>query len=164
MDTARADMAREGTVIEDKAKPKGQLTLWLLDSHSLEIVGKRVVDNLITTLGSAWLAGKIAGAAGLPALSDIAVGEGSADPSVNDTALADELDRNSLISAPWQGSGSDANKLYVRTLFDTGEANSSALAEAGLFFGGSLFSRVLISPTVEKTSEKVMVAQWKITF
>lgn len=157
-------MAREGTVINDKATPKGELTLWLLDKHSLEIKDKRVLRNLITTLGSAWLAGKAAGAAGIPALSDISVGTGNTAPSVNDTALAAQLDKNSLIQVPWQGGGSDANKMYCRASFDTDEAVHAALAEAGLWFGSSLFSRVLIDPTLEKTNDKVLVAQWKITF
>lgn len=150
--------------MHDVTTPKGTLTLWLLDRNSLEIVEKRVVRNLITTAGKGWLAGMCANAAGMVGLSDIAVGTGTNAPTVGDTGLQTQLKKNALIMAPWHGSGSDANKLYARTSFDTSEAVHSALSEAGLFFGTSLFSRVLISPTLNKPNDKVMVCQWTITF
>ena len=162
---AGTDTAEEDTVFntQDRKKAKGELTAWLVDRASLKVIEKRVCNNLITTLGDTWLAGKCSDAAGLAALSDIGVGTGTTAPAVSDTGLETQLDKNALYLTPWQGVGSASNEFYVRTIFTETEAVGT-LSEAGLFYSTSLFSRVLISPTVNKTSDKVLVLQWKISF
>lgn len=141
---------------------RGRLALQLIDPASGRVTAERICHNLVLASGLAWLAGRAAGAAGLMGISAIAVGTGSAAPAAGDVALAAEIDRADLMMAPWQGQGSDRASLYARASFGTAEAVGT-LAEAGLYSGSVLCARVLISPTLAKTGDKVLVAQWTIS-
>lgn len=157
-DTAEEDMVFKNN---DLVSARGALLLLLLDDKQL-VVDSRQVNNLITTAGSIWLAGKCSGTP--TPLSHIAVGTGSTAPTVGDTGLAAQLEKIGLTLAPRQGTGSAANSFAVRAVFDTTEAVGT-LAEAGLFHGTTtLFSRVLVSPALVKPNDKVLVAQWTISF
>jgi hypothetical protein len=153
----------EHNPIPEKVMTKGVFSAWLIHPDSLRVLAGRRIDNLIVNEGKKWLAARAAGSTGQQNLTAIAVGTGNTAPVVGDTALSAQLASASLVRAPWQGFGTDSNKIFARAFFDTDEAIGT-LAEAGLFFGSVLFSRVLISPTISKPSGSILVCQWEISF
>lgn len=158
----QADMVREDMVLEQGLGIGGVLRVWLMDPCSLTVESKRTCPNLIVPAGRAWVAGKCANTYGPTGLSDIAVGTGNSVTDDNTTALDAEVARAKLSMTPWQGTGDNAHKFYIRAAFTSSEAVAT-LAEAGAFFGGSLFSRTLIAPTIDKPDGKILVMQWEFT-
>ncbi len=147
-------------MLEQSLKIGGVLKLWLIDSCSLEVEEKRECHNLIVPAGRAWVAGKCANIYGPVGLSAIAVGTGNSITNDDTTALDVEVGRAKLSMGPWQGIGDSEHQFYIRTAFASSEAVAT-LSEAGAFFGSTLFSRTLITPTIDKPSGKILVMQWE---
>lgn len=93
--------------------------------------------------------------------SHLAIGTDDTTPTVNDSALGNEVHRNAVTSTTDGGSS-----LQITTLFDTGEANGNTLVEVALFTassGGTMLNRAIISD-VEKTDQKTLTVDVTLTF
>lgn len=116
-------------------------------------------DNVVTNVGKAWIAGRMAGTPTV--MSHMAVGTGAAAAAAADTALASEVattGRKALTST----TPSNNTVVYSAT-FAAGEATAT-LAEAGLFnasSGGTMLARTNISVT--KGAADTLTINWTIT-
>jgi len=145
-------------------KPKGTISLWCLDPVTLRIrEHRRCPNQIVEPGGTTWLAGRVIGGAGWTNLDSLKVGTGTTAATVDDKALETELASASLVRNPWQGFGSDSNKLYVMSLFDTDEAVGS-IGEAAIFYGPTMFNRALVDPVVPKALGELLVVRWEIAF
>ena len=112
--------------------------------------GQQVVQvikakNLITNAGLNWfrdLAGGIVGRA-----DGQAVGTGTTAAAAGDIAL-----EASVLKKTIDRRLDSDKKITFQTLFLEGEANGNTLSEVGLFGGGVLIARALITPTIAKDS------------
>ena len=108
-----------------------------------ELVERFKVKNLITNNGLNWfrdLAGGTVGRADYQA-----VGVGTPAAAATDTALGGEVIKKTID----RRLDSD-KKITFQTLILEDEANGYTLSEVGLFGGGVLIARALISPTIAK--------------
>ena len=123
-------------------------------------IRKRIADNLVVAGGETYIANKMS-AADITDLSHLAVGSGSTAPASTDTALEAEIARVG-ITGPVQGSAGLTNRITISAAFAVG-VGTGLLSEAGLFFGTSLFSRVVFAQA-QKYEEEAMNIVWTITF
>ena len=94
-------------------------------------------------------------------LSHFAVGTGSTTVVVGDTTLDTEVERE-VITQFIDASGTLTVKYYMAESV----ANGNTLAEAGIFndaSAGDMYCRVLISPTIVKTSSIAVTFTWTLT-
>lgn len=113
--------------------------------------------NLITDSGLNWfrdLAGGIVGRA-----DGQAVGTGTTAATANDTAL-----ETSVLKKTIDRRLDSEKKITFQTLFLTTEANDNTLSEVGLFGGGVLIARALISPTIAKNSGITVTIAHEVEF
>ena len=120
---------------------KGNVTITV--ERDGELLEQFKVKNLITNGGLNWfrdLAGGTVGRADYQA-----VGTGTTAAAATDTALGAEVIKKTID----RRLDSD-KKITFQTLILEDEANGSTLSEVGLFGGGVLIARALISPTIAK--------------
>ena len=108
-----------------------------------ELVERFKVKNLITNGGLNWFRDLTGGTVGLADYQ--AVGIGTTAAAATDTALGAEVIKKTID----RRLDSD-KKITFQTLILEDEANGSTLSEVGLFGGGVLIARALISPTIAK--------------
>ena len=124
--------------------------------------GQQVVQvikakNLITNAGLNWfrdLAGGIVGRA-----DGQAVGTGTTAAAAGDIAL-----ETSVLKKTIDRRLDSDKKITFQTLFLEGEANGNTLSEVGLFGGGVLIARALITPTIAKDSSISVTIAHEIEF
>ena len=143
----------------DKITLKGHALIEVVhDSGRIDIYE---YDNIIVTTGRDRIAALFAqDSSAFP--SHIAIGTGSVAVVVGDTALGTEVKRNAI------GADSAISGVATfRVFFSKSDANGNTIAEAGVFdqsSGGTMFSRLLISPTITKTSSVSINITWTYTF
>ena len=116
--------------------------------------------NLITDVGLDHMRDLLAG--DIFFMTHMAVGTGVTLPSVSDTVLETEVFRNLIARRV-----PTAENLRMQMFIGTGDANGNTLAEAGIFnaaSGGTMFSRVLLAPTIVKTGAISVTLTWDYTF
>ena len=130
-----------------------------------------IIENLVPDVGLQAIAENLVNAS--PSASEalqmkyIAVGTGTTTPTGSDTTLETEVFRDTV----------DSQERTDKTarnsvLIGYSEANGYTLSEVGAFAGdasatvdsGLLFSKTLISPTIAKTSSKVVFIEITHTF
>jgi hypothetical protein len=124
--------------------------------------GQQVVQvikakNLITNSGLNWfrdLAGGIVGRA-----DGQAVGTGTTAAAAGDIAL-----ETSVLKKTIDRRLDSDKKITFQTLFLESEANGNTLSEVGLFGGGVLIARALISPTIAKDSSISVTIAHEVEF
>lgn len=118
-----------------------------------------VVHNIVTDVGLAELARIVNGDPLLTAVGwEIGVGTSSTAAAAGDTALGAQVLRDDITSRARSGTA-----IAFKFFIDTTQANGSTLAEAGLFHDGVLVDRAILSPTVAKTSAKVVTVTVTLT-
>lgn len=126
-----------------------------------ELKASRDVDNLVVTTGKAHIADQLSSSPGQAAMGWMAVGTGTVDPAVGDTALGTEVDRNALASR------TDATNVvtYVAN-WAAGDATNGALSEAGIFnqgtLGGTMLARAEFTP-IDKQANDTLAITWTVT-
>lgn len=93
--------------------------------------------------------------------SHLALGTSTTDPTVDDTALGNEVFRTGVTSTL-----DDGTSLSTSTFIDTSEANGNTIEEVGLFTassGGTLLNHASVQ-SVAKTSSKTLTIDVTLTF
>lgn len=111
---------------DDVLSIKGRINVKLYDSEG-RLKEERDFDNLVTTAGKAHIADQLSSAPGQSAMSHYAIGSGTTDPAVGDTALETQLARVALTSR----TDSTNVTTYVGT-FGAG-VGTGAVTEYGIF-------------------------------
>ena len=127
------------------------------------IKAERRAHNLVTDVGCAHIADRLASSQDEAAMSHMAIGTGSAAPAAEDTTLATELDRNALDSFA-QGAGGDDHKVAYVASWAAGDG-TGALVEAGILnaaSAGTLLARVVFS-VINKGAADTLEITWTLT-
>lgn len=141
---------------QDNVVMRGSLKVELFDQDG-RLKEQRDIHNLVVTAGKTWIAGRMVG---VPAvMSHMAVGSGTVDPVIGDTALGTELGRVALGSSTSSG----AVVTYAAT-FPAG-TGTGAVTEAGILnaaTAGTLLCRTEF-PVVNKGANDGMTITWTVT-
>jgi hypothetical protein len=143
-------------MIQETIKAKGELNIKLFGPDG-KLKGEQNVPNLVVTTGKTFIAARMVGTP--TAMSHMAIGSGTTDPAVGDTALQTELGRVSLTSSASAG----AVVTYIAS-FGAG-TGTGAVTEAGILnasSGGTLLCRTEFS-VVNKGADDSMSITWTIT-
>jgi hypothetical protein len=121
---------------------------------------KRETHNLVVTAGKNHIADQLSASPGGAAMGWMAIGTGTVDPAVGDTALGTEIDRNALTSR------TDATNVvtYVGD-WAAGDGTNAAITEAGIFnasSGGTMLARVEFT-AINKGASDTLKITWTIT-
>ncbi|MEI7510601.1 MAG: hypothetical protein WCJ84_00405 [Candidatus Peregrinibacteria bacterium] len=139
--------------------------------HAKFAIRKEVVKNIVPDVGFANIAEYCINASPAgsfsPKIAYGAVGTGSSAPASGDTQLGTEVYRATITSQSRVG-----NVIYNTLFIGLSSANGYTISEFGLFSGsasgtansGTIFSRILVSPTFSKTSAKTMTIDTSHTF
>jgi len=141
---------------------KGKVHVWVFEARTMRLLQVSESPNLIVTAGKQALLERVFDVSSADPFTYIAVGSGSSTPDSGDTTLESEIARKAAENKSRSG-----NTVYVNVWFGSTEGNGYTWAEAGLFnagSGGTMFSRALFNPTVEKTSDKVVLVEWQISW
>jgi hypothetical protein len=143
-------------MIQETIKAKGELSIKLFGPDG-KLKSEQNVPNLVVTTGKTFIAARMVGTP--TAMSHMAIGSGTTDPAVGDTALQTELGRVSLTSSASAG----AVVTYIAS-FGAG-TGTGAVTEAGILnasSGGTLLCRTEFS-VVNKGADDSMSITWTIT-
>jgi hypothetical protein len=143
-------------MIQETIKAKGELSIKLFGPDG-KLKAEQNVPNLVVTTGKTFIAARMVGTP--TAMSHMAIGSGTTDPAVGDTALETELARVSLTSSASSG----AVVTYIAS-FGAG-TGTGAVTEAGILnasSGGTLLCRTEFS-VVNKGADDSMSITWTIT-
>jgi hypothetical protein len=143
-------------MIQETIKAKGELNIKLFGPDG-KLKDEQNVLNLVVTTGKTFIAARMVGTP--TAMSHMAIGSGTTDPAVGDTALQTELGRVSLTSSASSG----AVVTYVAS-FGAG-TGTGAVTEAGILnasSGGTLLCRTEFS-VINKGADDSMSITWTIT-
>lgn len=143
-------------MIQETIKAKGELQIKLFGPDG-KLKSEKTVPNLVVTTGKTFIAARMVGTP--TAMSHMAIGSGTTDPAVGDTALETELGRVALTSSASAG----AVVTYVAS-FGAG-TGTGAVTEAGILnasSGGTLLCRTEFA-VVNKGADDSMSVTWTIT-
>ena len=143
-------------MIQETIKAKGELQIKLFGPDG-KLKSEKTVPNLVVTTGKTFIAARMVGTP--TAMSHMAIGSGTTDPVVGNTALETELGRVSLTSSASAG----AVVTYVAS-FGAG-TGTGAVTEAGILnasSGGTLLCRTEFA-VVNKGADDSMSVTWTIT-
>ena len=135
-------------------KLKASYTLTCKDVNGKETF-KYKKNNLITTVGKTMAATILSDTEATGLFQYFAFGDGVVSPDVSDTTLSSEVGRVAVTTL-----SNTLNVISVGATVTFGDMVGFTLSEVGIFGldalgstdSGSLFSRVLISPTINKTN------------
>lgn len=142
--------------MEEKLKIKGIVDIYITNVKTGEVI-KRRFYNLVTNAGKELIAYRFGNPWSQVGGPVIAVGTGTASPTVNDTKLQNEVFRKPATRTQ------SANQVQYYVRIDTGEANNYNLSELGVFENadpnvkdsGILVNRVTFT-TITKTPDIVL--------
>jgi hypothetical protein len=143
-------------MIQETVKAKGELNIKLFGSDG-QLKSEKTVPNLVVTVGKTFIAARMVGTP--TAMSHMAIGSGTVDPVVGDTALGTELARVALSSS----TSALAVVTYVAA-FGQG-VGTGAVTEAGIFnaaSSGTLLCRTEFA-VVNKGATDSMSITWTVT-
>ena len=140
---------------QNKALLLGFLTLTKKDINGIILFQKRY-SNLVMPAGEVYVANMVCSGS-ITKLSDISIGDGTTNPTVSDTALESELVKTSVIGSPTQ----DITSFSIGAVLDVGIEYLN-ITESGLFYGSSMFSRLVFDP-IDKETEQSLHLLWEIT-
>lgn len=148
--------------ITEKVARKGTLLVQLFDKDG-KLKEERKIQNLMTNAGEAHIADQLASSQDESAMSHMAIGTGTTDPTSAQTALVNELDRNALTSRTQGAGGDDNDVIYVG---DWAAADGTgAIAEAGIFnssAAGTMLCRSTFA-TINKGASDTLKITWTVT-
>jgi len=148
---------------KDVEKLRGHVRIEVRNAKG-EVVRVYEKDNLIVDAGKNLLRDFLKGDS-VQGLSRLALGTGTTQASASDTALENETYRQAFSDIAVE------NGLLRLTTFISSSATSGDFTEFGLFGNGAddtsgsgtLFSRVVYSTPVSKSSAESLTVQWDIT-
>jgi hypothetical protein len=143
-------------MIQETIKAKGELNIKLFGPDG-KLKSDKTIPNLVVTTGKTFIAARMVGTP--TAMSHMAIGSGTTNPAVGDTALETELGRVSLTSSASAG----AVVTYVAS-FGAG-VGTGAVTEAGILnasTAGTLLCRTEFA-VVNKDANDSMSVTWTIT-
>jgi hypothetical protein len=144
---------------EDEVRITGKVKITVRDAKTGKILQIIESKNLIVNAGRNLVATLLNGESiALP--NYCAVGSGTTTPSVNDTVLEGEIGR-----LPVTARSRSNNIITYSTFFGAGDCNGT-WNKVGLFnaqSGGTLFSELLISPSITKDTTKTVDIEYTIT-
>jgi hypothetical protein len=143
-------------MIQESIKAKGELQIKLFGPDG-KLKSEKTIPNLVVTTGKTFIAARMVGTP--TAMSHMAIGSGTTDPVVGNTALETELGRVALTSSASSG----AVVTYVAS-FGAG-TGTGAVTEAGILnasSGGTLLCRTEFA-VVNKGADDSMSVTWTIT-
>ena len=148
---------------KDQERLKGHVKITVKNANG-EVVRVFEKDNLIVDAGRNLLRDFLKGDA-VSGLTRLALGTGTTDASNGDTQLENETYRQAFSDVAVE------NGLLRLTTFITSTATSGDFTEFGLFGNGAddtansgtLFSRVVYSTPVSKSTAESLTVQWDIT-
>jgi hypothetical protein len=143
-------------MIQESIKAKGELQIKLFGPDG-KLKAEQNVSNLVVTTGKTFIAARMVGTP--TAMSHMAIGSGTTDPVVGDTALETELGRVALTSSASSG----AVVTYIAS-FGAG-TGTGAVTEAGILnadTGGTLLCRTEFA-VLNKGADDSMSITWTIT-
>ena len=149
--------------MKDGEKLRGHVKITVKNANG-EVVKVIEKDNLIVNAGKNLLRDFLKGDA-VSGLSRLALGTGTTTPTDNDVQLENETYRQAFSDIAVE------NGLLRLTTFITSTATSGDFTEFGLFGNGAddtansgtLFSRVVYSTPVSKSTAESLTVQWDIT-
>lgn len=139
----------------------GRFDVWVHDAKTGALLQHIEKSNIVTDVGFQILSDILASATS-DGLNYLAVGTSSTAAAAGDTTLGAEVWRGSVVSKARSG-----NNLVITGFLDTGSANGSTIAEAGLFTAsssGRMFNRSVLSPSFAKDATKTATIQVTITW
>lgn len=147
-------------MVQDHLKITGAVSIQLLNADG-SVKDERKIKNLVVTTGKTFIAASmLKTTVNTPvAMTNMAVGAGTAAAAAGDTALASELGRVALSSAT-----SADNVVTYTAVFPAG-TGTGAVTEAGILnasSGGTLLCRTVFS-VVNKGASDAMSITWTIT-
>ena len=143
-------------MIQETIKAKGELNIKLFGPDG-KLKSDKTIPNLVVTTGKTFIAARMVGTP--TAMSHMAIGSGTTNPAVGDTALETELGRVTLTSSASAG----AVVTYVAS-FGAG-VGTGAVTEAGILnasSAGTLLCRTEFA-VVNKDANDSMSVTWTIT-
>jgi hypothetical protein len=143
-------------MIKESIKAKGELSIKLFGPDG-KLKAEQNVPNLVVTTGKTFIAARMVGTP--TAMSHMAIGSGTTDPVVGNTALQTELGRVSLTSSTSTG----AVVTYVAS-FGAG-TGTGAVTEAGILnasSAGTLLCRTEFA-VLNKGADDSLSITWTIT-
>jgi hypothetical protein len=129
------------------------------DADTGEILSQQEHKNLVVSDGLNLIRDLLDGDA-VAGLTHFAVGTDTNPVSSTQSTLGTEVFRDSVTQRT-----SNAQQLIVSYYLASGSANSNTLSEAGLFndaSAGTMFARVLLSPSIPKTAAIAITLNWTI--
>lgn len=144
--------------MRDMLKVKGQVKLVLKDKYG-NIKAKKEGNNLIVASGRDGIADQLLASPSIAIPSHMALGTGTANPTLNDTALENEI--GSRVSL---GVNRTLNQIVYTGVFGPG-VSTGAITEAGIFnssSGGTMYSRITFD-VINKGSEDSLEVTWTWT-
>jgi hypothetical protein len=149
-----------GGAVNDGVAVRGRVHVELFGPDGA-LKESRTVSNLVTTAGKAHIADQLSSSPGGAAMSHMALGTGTTNPAIGDTAVETEIDRNALTSRTDAG----AVVTYVGT-WAAGDATNAAISEGGILnnsSGGTLLARAEWTP-INKGAGDTLTVTWTVTF
>ena len=144
-------------MVNDSITATGQLALVLRDAQG-SIKEQRQHQNLVVTVGKAWIAARMKTAGTPTEMTHMAVGTGSVATAVGDTALGTEVARVVV------GSSVTGSAVTYTATFPAG-TGTAALTEAGIFnadTAGTLLCRTVF-PAINKAAGDTLTVTWTVT-
>ena len=146
-------------MINDNLNALGELRL-VLKNEEGEVKEDITVPNIITTVGKAHIAVRMAGTA-QGVMSHMEDGTGTTDPVVGNTTLESAVGSSRTALASWTAS---SNTIVATCTFAAG-TGTGALTEAGLFnasSSGTMLARTEFS-VINKAAADSLTVSWTIT-
>lgn len=143
--------------MKENIKATGSVFLQIRDADTGRLIEQSEEHNLVVNLGRKNVARLLGGDATGKAITQIAVGEGTAAPAKGDTDLT-----NKFTKAIGSVSYPTDNSVQFNFEIGTADANGKNITELGLFNdNGVLFSRKTRA-AIAKTSAVVITGIWTI--
>ena len=148
--------------LTDKVARKGTLLVQLFSADG-KLKEERKIENLMTNAGEAYIADQLASSQDESAMSHMAIGTGTTDPTSAQTALVNEIDRNALTSKNQGAGGDDNDIIYIGDW--AAEDGTGAITEAGIFnssAAGTMLARSTFS-VINKGASDTLKVTWTVT-
>jgi hypothetical protein len=150
------------TVHRDIVRPTVNVTAYVLDALSHEVIRVTAAHNLVVLVGRNVLRDAIYGETVIPYPTRFALGTGSTAVNAAQTQLVNEVWRDVFTTK----TKSEA-QVEIRYFLTSTTANGNTLNEAGLFSaasGGTMYARVVFSEPIVKTSSIAVLYVWTLTW
>jgi hypothetical protein len=139
--------------MKEKVYTKGHVRVQIIDQNG-NVKSDKTFSNIVTTVGKAHIADQLAGVSAQNKMSHYAIGTGTNNPAIGDTALQTEIARVALSSAI-----ATSNEIIYTAIFPAG-VGTGTITEYGIFnalSGGTLLARAEQPAEVKGGSDAMIV-------